>query len=473
MLRLRDLGPRVRIVGGQLVRRTLASAANGATRFGRFHRRIGSGGTSGWDLAREQFKAQGLVLTWVASALVVRQLLGAREASATFLFYPVVVVCAAWRGGWVSGLVASAGSLLASRVFDNPGVWTSALFLSESLIVTALVVALVGRLQERTATLNAANERLGLLHEADRHARTLDVGARSLESLSPEHALVLLDRQGFVTEWRTSAQRLYGLPPDAVRGRSAARLFPDGDADTAFRALLTEAERGMVVRKVVWQRRHDNSFFEADVELALSVGVGGDGFAMVIRDRTLEYERQVNAAAADSAHRALQDEAERAQRQLAALQSVTDPSLNAWSAAHLVAELLDRLRDVVHADGIALVLFRGAKAPRVYSTPDGLHPEGVSEKALSGFVGQAGTRVTFVQNDAARVADQSLLCWPAGTTSLIAVPVVQAGEVEGMIEVADQRGRRSTEWEIALVQVVAARVAGLAREHGYIDSAVA
>ena len=74
---------------------------------------------------------------------------------------------------------------------------------------------------------------------------------------------------------------------------------------------------------------------------------------------------------------------------------------------------------------------------------------------------------------AAQVAEQSLLCWPNDTASLLSVPVVYAADVEGTIEVVDRRGRRSTEWEIALLQVVAARVAGLAHDQGYADSAVA
>ena len=175
--------------------------------------------------------------------------------------------------------------------------------------------------------------------------------------------------------------------------------------------------------------------------------------AMVIRDRTPEREREARTAAALEANRALRDEADVAQRQLAALQSVTDPSLNAWAPAHLVAELLERVRAAVNADGIALVLLRGTR-PRVFSTVEGLHPDGLRDGPLPESYGQAPARITVVQNDAERVAEQSLLGWPAATTSLIAVPVVHAGQVEGTIEVADRRGRRSTEWEIALLQVV-------------------
>jgi hypothetical protein len=39
--------------------------------------------------------------------------------------------------------------------------------------------------------------------------------------------------------------------------------------------------------------------------------------------------------------------------------------------------------------------------------------------------------------------------------------VLHGGRLQGAIEVVDLRGRRSTEWEIALIQVVAARTAGM------------
>jgi hypothetical protein len=54
--------------------------------------------------------------------------------------------------------------------------------------------------------------------------------------------------------------------------------------------------------------------------------------------------------------------------------------------------------------------------------------------------------------------------WPEGISSLITVPVVKAGTTQAVVEVANARGRRATEWELALIQVVAARIAGLARD---------
>lgn len=429
------------------------------------------GATSPFDW-RAAAATHGLVLTWVASALVVRYLLGASDTASTFLFYPIVVVVAGWRGGWPSGLVATLGAVLAVRLIGVTAPGVAVFFVLESLVLLAMVTTWRAQADERTQTLDEANRRLGLLQAADQHTRTLEVAVRSLEAQTPEYAIALLDRQGMITEWRAGAEALYRVPPDEARGRSVGGLFPDGDADSSLRSLLAEAQHGTVVRKTVWQRRGDGSVFEADVELAMTVSVGGDGFAMVVRDRTLEHERQAAAASSLATQRALREEADLAQRQLAALQSVTDPSLNAWAPSHLVAELLERVRDAVHADGIALVLMRGG-SPRVFSTPDGLHPEGLVDRPLPELSGQATARITLVQNDPVRVAEQSLLRWSHETASLIAVPVVHAGEVEGTIEVVDRRGRRSTEWEIALLQVVAARVAGLARDHGYADSAVA
>lgn len=434
---------------------------------------VAGGGSAGLVA---QFRAQGLVLLWVAAALVVRYLLGATNVTATFLAYPAVVAFAAWHGGWTSGLVATLASAVAIRILGQPTPWEMVFFLTESLVIAGIVRSVTEHLRERTSTLELANRELGELQRADQRARSRDVSVRALEALTTEYAIVLLDRQGAIVEWRLGAQRLYGFKPEVVRGRSASFLFPDGESDASCRAMFAEAARDITVRQTVWQRRADGNYFEADVELARTTTQGGDGFAMVVRDRTLERQRHVSAEAAAQAQRVLRDEADVAHRQLAALQSVTDPSLNEWAPPHLVSELLERLRGVIHADGIALVLMRGVGAPRVYATPGGLHPGGISERATLDLSGHAMSRVVFVQNDRARVAEQSSLRWPEGTASLIAVPVVHAGEVEGTIEVVDCRGRRSTEWEIALMQVVAARVAGLARDSGdrrYVDSAPA
>jgi len=67
----------------------------------------------------------------------------------------------------------------------------------------------------------------------------------------------------------------------------------------------------------------------------------------------------------------------------------------------------------------------------------------------------------LIHNDPHRVAELSIVTWPDATASLIAVPVVRAGATLAVLEVVYTRGRRSTEWDIALIHVVAARIAGV------------
>ena len=77
----------------------------------------------------------------------------------------------------------------------------------------------------------------------------------------------------------------------------------------------------------------------------------------------------------------------------------------------------------------------------------------------------------MIHNDPAAVAEVSAAVWPDDVSSLIAVPLVRAGSTTAVLEVVNRTGRRATEWEIALVQVVAARMAGFLEDGSYMDAA--
>ena len=80
------------------------------------------------------------------------------------------------------------------------------------------------------------------------------------------------------------------------------------------------------------------------------------------------------------------------------------------------------------------------------------------------------TRTLMIHNDPSGVAEVSAAVWPDDVSSLIAVPVVRAGSKQAVVEVVNRIGRRATEWEIALVQVVAARIAGYLDAEFHTDS---
>jgi hypothetical protein len=169
--------------------------------------------------------------------------------------------------------------------------------------------------------------------------------------------------------------------------------------------------------------------------------------------------KDLEATSAET-HATLRDEADEARRQLATLQSVTDPSLNVLHGRELVTHLLDRLRVAVGADGVAVCHF-GLRA-RIFAGSAGVQPvSDISTNAHPDASEYQAGKTTLIHNDAARVGDTSFCPWPDAVTSLIAVPVVHAGQLRVVLEVANYRARRSTEWELALIQVVAERAAGL------------
>lgn len=171
--------------------------------------------------------------------------------------------------------------------------------------------------------------------------------------------------------------------------------------------------------------------------------------------RRRQWEEYREAAA--HAQGALQQAADDTRQQLAALESLTDPSLNPFGGDAVVAELLERLRTSVRADGAALV--QPGQAGTGILAPRGLHP--VPGPAGAESLRLTPGRVAVVHNDPGLVAQLSTLRWSADVTSLLVVPVVHNGQVWSTIEVVSQRSRQVSDWDVALVRIVADRLAAV------------
>ena len=400
----------------------------------------------------------------VACAAATTFLGGATGAAPAFLLSSAVVAFSASVGGLSAGVVAALVALLAARVTSQVEPMAGMLFIIEALLISVLVARLSAAVQQQRRQLTAGEARILELQSLVRHGRAIDIALGHLEEVSTDDVLVILDQEGRITGWRAGAARLYGCAAEDVLGMSGAALFCPTAPDEDFRRLLEEASGHGVARQSGRHRRADGAEFDADVEVRPLVEHGG--FAMLTRDRTRRQEWQAFAASAADEGTALREQAAVAQRQLATLQSVTDPSLNALPAPHLVTTLLDRLREAVEAGGVALVRFDEAEGSEgsVLPASDGLQPQGVPGRGQSDERGLADGRILLIQNDPPRVAELTTVGWPDTVSSLIAVPVLCGGRLEGALEVAHERGRRSTEWEIALIQVVAARVGVLTAE---------
>jgi PAS domain S-box-containing protein len=401
---------------------------------------------------RQHLRASAFALASVAVALVMKWLLGFPASGAPFLFLHAAIAATASYGGFTAAAVATLTSLLVARLTADMSLWEGVAFSLEGLLIAAVVIQILAKVRAERQSLVAAANRIQALEAIEHQGRLVESAFARLEALSGDTVILILDKNGRIREWGAGAARLYGRSGTDMTGKSAAVLFGPGMTESDWVALLADAARSAGSPRNRRQHRHDGTAFDANVEIRLLSGERNDGFTMVVRDRTPEQRLDVTKQEADTAH-----------AQLAALQSVADPFLNTLGGADPVTMLLDRLCKAIGADGVALVHF-GRFRSTVFCASSGVQCENGIGLPRADLRAQPFSRTLLVHNDAARVAEMSAGRWPEGISSLITVPVVKAGTTQAVVEVANARGRRATEWELALIQVVAARIAGLARD---------
>jgi PAS domain S-box-containing protein len=370
-----------------------------------------------------------------------------------WLFHAAVAV-AAGTGVASAAAGALAVSFLLLLVVDEGSFLAHLLFLLEGSVVALIVLRLTSLLADERRRIAAADSRMIELKEREREARTLGRTLNLLDERSADTALVLLDRSGRIADWRAAAARLYGRPAADMLQTSPAGLFADLSEDD-FAALLGRAREG-IAHHAGAQRRNGDETFAAEIEIEPLSRGGFDGFAMIVRDLTREQEREAIASSTRRAFAELQTEAGIAHQQLTSLRDVTDPELNALAGDDLAAIVLERLRASIDAEGIALVHF-DRFARTALCAAGGLQCAAAVAR-LDTARRPDERRALMIHNDPAGVAELSTAGWPEGLSSLIAVPVIRGGEVMAVIEVVNRRRRRATDWEIALVQVVAGRI---------------
>ena len=394
----------------------------------------------------------------VAAAIAVRWLFGFGGDAPFALFFAAIAVTAAC-GGAAPALVAALASLLAVRVTTDASPAAALLFAAEGIAVALVVVVLRAALADERKRISAMEPWMRELKSTERQGRLVDSAFNHLDEAA-DTVVVVLDGVGRVSSWRTGATRLYGHRAEEMTGSFPVTLF-DELSDEAFARLISAARQGEAGH-TGRQRRVDGSSFDADVRIRPLSRGGFDGFAMIVRDLTSEQ-----------AFQQLQQEADVANRQLLTLRHVTDPSLNSLAGGDFVATLLDRLREAIDAEGVALVSMEKFRR-RVVCAASGLQSErGVYRPPLDlrrPDAGRNAGRTLMIHNDKAAVAEASVAGWPADVSSMMAMPVVRAGSTQAMMEVVYRTGRRATEWEFALVQVAAARVAGVLNDDRLADS---
>ena len=402
---------------------------------------------------QQRLTAHAVGIGSVVAAVFLRWLFGVATEPQFWLFSAAIAVSAA-VGGATPALVSALASLLAVRLTTDLPMTSGLLFAAEGLGVALIVAFLRTTVEQERRRMSAIEPWMRELKSTERQGRLVESAFGQLDEAA-DTVVVMLDGSGRISGWRAGATRLYGSAADDVIGTSPSPLFGDLSEDR-FARLILDARQGEAGYRGR-QRRADGSTFDAEVRIRPQSRGGFDGFVMVVRDLT---EQQ--------AYLQLQQEADVANHQLWTLRHLTDPSLNSLTTGEFVATLLDRLRAAIDGEGVALVFMENFRR-RVICAESGLQSErGVYRPPLDLRRADAG-RTLMIHNDPAAVAESSAAGWPADVRSLMAMPVVRAGATQAMVEVAYRTGRRATEWEIALVQVAAARIAGL-QDDRYADS---
>lgn len=134
---------------------------------------------------------------------------------------------------------------------------------------------------------------------------------RTLVENVRDYAIFMLDRDGFVSEWTTGAERIKGYTAPEIVGEHVARFYTAEDiAAGAVERLLAEASATGRSEREGWRQRKDGTRFWANEIVTAIRDASGAlvGFTKVSRDLTeqkrLREQREELLAAATEANRA-------------------------------------------------------------------------------------------------------------------------------------------------------------------------
>ncbi len=152
-----------------------------------------------------------------------------------------------------------------------------------------------------------------------------------------------------------------------------------------------------------------------------------------------------------------------AEDRLRDIQSITDAALSRLDDQDLLAELLERTRDILEADTAAVLLLDFASGQLIATAAAGLEEEvrqGVRIPVGRGFAGRIAAEhrpVILDRVDHTTVLNPILLA--KGIRSMMGVPLVAGGRVIGVLHVGSLTDRRFTSEDAELLQLAAGRAA--------------
>ena len=151
------------------------------------------------------------------------------------------------------------------------------------------------------------------------------------------------------------------------------------------------------------------------------------------------------------------------QDRLRDIQSITDAALSRLDDHDLLAELLERTRDILQADTAAVLLLDFSSGELIATAAAGLEEEvrqGVRIPVGRGFAGRIAAEhrpVILDHVDHSTVLNPIL--WSKGIRTLMGVPLIAGGKVIGVLHVGSLTPREFTSDDVELLQLAADRAA--------------
>ena len=145
------------------------------------------------------------------------------------------------------------------------------------------------------------------------------------------------------------------------------------------------------------------------------------------------------------------------------IQSITDAALSRLDELELLAELLDRIREIMQVDTAAVLLLDPSSGQLIATAAAGLEEEvrqGVRIPVGRGFAGRiAAERRPVVLDHVDHTTVLNPILWVKGIRSMMGVPMTTGDDVIGVLHVGSLVPRRFTSYDTELLQLAADRAA--------------
>jgi sigma-B regulation protein RsbU (phosphoserine phosphatase) len=143
------------------------------------------------------------------------------------------------------------------------------------------------------------------------------------------------------------------------------------------------------------------------------------------------------------------------------IQSITDAALSRLDDRDLLAELLDRTREILQVDTAAVLLLDFASGQLTATAAAGLEEEvrqGVRIPVGRGFAGRiAAEHRPVILDHVDHTTVLNPILWSKGIKSMMGVPMVAGGKVIGVMHVGSLTPRQFTDYDTELRQLAADR----------------